>query len=280
MCAPGSHATVGEQSTTSWSVALYPVSSSNSRRAATRASSSGPPAVVAALSKPEDRVDGQYARARGGGVASTNRLETLRGERLRRSGKGGMGPGVPTTCLSSGGRYCSRMTVDRGKAFVLDLRMAKIATATEGVQVTNASGGGVREGDRPSFPVWPCTTLRSAHSQTRCPLVCPLARCERAARNRAYLFTVLVLIVDLGQRDEPGRGPCQFRPGAKTTHFEWAFSRGSVERTLGSGMVWILDRMCLIPASLPKMDAIQVQRLPTISLLVSLAALFCPPTLA
>ena len=33
------------------------------------------------------------------------------------------------TCLSSGGRYCSRMTVDSGKAFVLDLRMAKIATA-------------------------------------------------------------------------------------------------------------------------------------------------------
>lgn len=35
----------------------------------------------------------------------------------------------PMTCLSSGGRYCSRMSVERGKALVLDLRMAKMETA-------------------------------------------------------------------------------------------------------------------------------------------------------
>lgn len=39
------------------------------------------------------------------------------------------GCNMPMTILSRGGRYCSMMTVERGKAFVLERRMARTATA-------------------------------------------------------------------------------------------------------------------------------------------------------
>ena len=128
---------VGVQSTTSWSVALYPVSSSNSRRAATRASSSGPPMVVATLSKPGDqwvtRVGWRERRVRTGWKLCRTRGERKeRDANVRREERGREDRGVPMTCLSSGGRYCSTMTVDSGKALVLDLRMAKMATAIGG----------------------------------------------------------------------------------------------------------------------------------------------------
>lgn len=38
---------------------------------------------------------------------------------------------LPITYLSMGGRYCSMMTVDGGKEFFRDLRIARIATAIE-----------------------------------------------------------------------------------------------------------------------------------------------------
>ena len=94
---------------------------------------------------------------------------------------------------------------------------------------------GERRPDRPSFPVCPCTTLRSAHSQTRCSVqvrsVLPLH--ERLP----YLFTVLVLVVNPGQRDEPERVSAPRGGRRECTHFECALSRGSVERTLGTDMV-------------------------------------------
>lgn len=117
---------VGVHSTTSWSVALYPVSSSNSRRAATCASSSEPPTVVAALSKPEVAVN--RAVEKGSDALSTGRKLCQR-RKVKSEHGAGKREGIPMTCLSSGGRYCSRMSVDSGKALVLDLRMAKIATA-------------------------------------------------------------------------------------------------------------------------------------------------------
>jgi hypothetical protein len=46
--------------------------------------------------------------------------------KLRQVGESG---DVPMTSLSMGGLYCSMMTVDNGNVFVLDLRIARIATA-------------------------------------------------------------------------------------------------------------------------------------------------------
>jgi hypothetical protein len=216
------------------------------------------------------------------GGERTHQLETLsdaRGERPVRRGTWANGPGRAYDV------FIERRTV----LFEDDGRQGEgVRLGLEDGENRDGYGGlrsGMRQGavrETATDSLFRCGLVRLCVRHIPRRTVRSLARCERTARHRAYLFTVLVLIVDLGQPDEPGRGPCQFRPGAKTTHFEWAFSRGSVERTFGSGMVWILDRSCLIRTSLPRMDAIQVQGLVllSISLLVSLpvAAPFSPPT--
>lgn len=68
---------------------------------------------------------------------------------------------VPTMYLSIGGRYCSIMTVEGGKEFFLDLRIASIATAVAHQILAGATIGGA---EVPSTPLED-RVLRSAISQ-------------------------------------------------------------------------------------------------------------------
>ena len=168
------------------------------------------------------------------------------------------------TCLPSGGRYCSRMTVDSGNAPVLDLRMAKMATAVAGMRGRRGRGGNVNvnvsrsgsgeEGDRPSFPVCPGTTLRSAHSQTRCTAGSrsgPCACCLHAPFYRPGL--------DSGfwsaRRTWPRQSYERISRGIETwPHFDCALSRGSVESTLAADMVDRTSSRDVGRTSLPRKD--------------------------
>ena len=195
---------VGVDSMTSWSVALYPVSSCSSRRAATRASSSGPPADVGALRRPGTRQAGMAVR-----VGRHTGYEPA-GNSVGR-GRGGCEPrdevvnrdcpDVPMTCLSSGGRYCSMMTVDNGNAFVLDLRMVKIATATGGRILMRQ---GCQQGSVGGQTFFSRVSLDDFAFGAFPDALCRRVSAEVVYRfPREYLFTVLVLVVDLGQPDEP-----------------------------------------------------------------------------
>lgn len=61
-------------------------------------------------------------------LASLKQIQIVVSYFLINLGKFGAGP-VPMTKFSTGGRYCSIITVDKGKAFFLDFKIAKIATA-------------------------------------------------------------------------------------------------------------------------------------------------------
>ena len=117
----------------------------------------------------------------------------------------------------------------------------------------SGSGSG-EEGDRPSFPVCPGTTLRSAHSQTRCAAGSrsgPCACCLHAPFYRPGL--------DSGfwsaRRTWPRQSYERISRGIETwPHFDCALSRGSVESTLAADMVDRTSSRDVGRTSLPRKD--------------------------